>query len=229
MEAIILVGGLGTRLRNVLSDLPKPMAPVEGRPFLVYLLQYLKREGISKVILSTGFMHEKIEVYFRNSYTGIEIAYSREVKPLGTGGAIKKALEQVNGEMVVVLNGDSFFDVNIKGLVQKHLTHKSDITLSLKPLCNYDRYGTVIRVGDHVTKFLEKEWRAQGTINGGLYLIRSDIFERFQVADSFSFEEFLGQHVNNLCFVGYISDTYFIDIGIPDDYQRAQNELALHF
>ncbi|RYD05686.1 hypothetical protein N752_07255 [Desulforamulus aquiferis] len=133
MEAIVLVGGLGTRLKTIVSEVPKPMAAIGGYPFLTYLLEYLSKYNIKKVILATGYMHEKIMDYYGYRYGGIVIDYSIEYEPLGTGGAIKKALENVSEKDVFILNGDSFFDINLNHIYSKHLAIDADLTLSLNP------------------------------------------------------------------------------------------------
>ncbi|WP_206810458.1 nucleotidyltransferase family protein [Paradesulfitobacterium ferrireducens] len=227
MEAIILAGGLGTRLRSVISELPKPMAPVGGKPFLAYLLQYLGRERVDKVILATGYLHEKVKDYFQHSYLGIEIDYSREIEPLGTGGAIQKALAKVEEKKVVVLNGDTYFDVNIVDLVQKHSALQADVTLALKTLTDYDRYGNVLTQEDKIIGFASKGLRTSGTINGGIYVLQRNLFKRFQLPQKFGFEDFLMNYVNELALAAVVSDAYFIDIGVPEDYRKAQNELVL--
>ncbi|MBD3842888.1 MAG: NTP transferase domain-containing protein, partial [Campylobacterales bacterium] len=140
MEAIVLAGGLGTRLKSVVSNVPKPMATIGDKPFLEYILKYLKKNGITRVILSVGYKLEIIEEYFGNNFEGIELIYSKEDEPLGTGGAIKKAMSKVKSSKVYIINGDTFFDVNLKSLI---LVDNSKITLSLKHMKNFDRYGCV--------------------------------------------------------------------------------------
>lgn len=227
MEAIILAGGLGTRLQSVVSDVPKPMAPVAGKPFLSYLLEYLSRYQIHSVVLSTGYKHHAIEKFFGQSYKNISIKYSIELSPLGTGGAIRKALQMVHEENVLVLNGDTLFNVNINEFIRYHQSSCSDITLALKYLENFDRYGTVLlNDNDEVIGFEEKQCRTKGYINGGVYLINKNLFEKFELPYKFSFEsDFLEKYVENLNIRGYTSSGYFIDIGIPIDYERAQKEM----
>ncbi len=225
-EAIILAGGLGTRLQSVVSDLPKPMAPIGDKPFLEYILKYLKRNGIERAILSVGYKWEVIRDHFGDDFEGIELVYSVEDEPLGTGGAIKKAMKLVDNEKVFVINGDTFFDVDLKSL---SLANGSKLTLSLKKMSDFDRYGCVEFDDDgFVTAFAEKGYRDTGNINGGIYLVRKNIFDGFELEEKFSFEEFMQDNFKQLKIRSKSFDDYFIDIGIPTDYNRAQSELKEH-
>ncbi|MBL0309161.1 MAG: nucleotidyltransferase family protein [Bacteroidetes bacterium] len=223
--AIILAGGLGTRLRSVISDLPKPMAPVNGKPFLHYIFQYLAKNQISETILSVGYKHETIKEYFGEEYLGIKIRYSIEEEPLGTGGGIKKAFDMVQDE-AYVLNGDTFFDVDLSALRNFYFQSNSDLVLSLKKLSNFDRYGTVeLDANNRVTEFCEKKFMTEGLVNGGVYFFRKNLFAQVEVSEKFSFEkDVLEKYSSSLKFSGKAFDGYFIDIGIPEDYQKAQHE-----
>jgi D-glycero-alpha-D-manno-heptose 1-phosphate guanylyltransferase len=224
---IILAGGLGTRLRPVISDLPKPMAPVNGKPFLHYLFQYLTRYEISEAILSVGYRHEAIADFFGNEYLGIKVQYSIEEEPLGTGGAIKKAFELAD-DCAYVLNGDTFFDVNLNELNAFYIRSNGDIALALKEMVNFDRYGTVSLNGSgRITQFTEKKFLKKGLINGGVYFMEKRIFRQVETAEKFSFEkDVLEKYVGQLNFTGKVFNGYFIDIGIPEDYQRAQSDFG---
>lgn len=223
MEAIVLAGGLGTRLRSVVSDLPKPMAPIIDTPFLAYILKYLRKNGTTKVILSVGYKWETIKEYFGDKFEGMELIYSIEDEPLGTGGAIKKALDQVKNQEVYIINGDTFFDVNLKEL---YLQNDSKLILSLKKMKNFDRYGCVeCDKNNFITAFTEKGYRETGDINGGIYLAAKNIFDGYDLEEKFSFEEFIQNNFQNLQIGAIVFDNYFIDIGIPEDYARAQIEM----
>ena len=228
MEAIVLAGGLGTRLQSVVSDLPKPMAPVGGKPFLEYIFKYLKKNGVDRVILSVGYKWESINAYFGDRFEGIEIVYSIEDEPLGTGGAIKKGMQHVNDENVFIINGDTFFDVplaNLHSVFQK----EDKLMLSLKTMHYFDRYGCVeSNEQSQVTAFTEKGYRERGNINGGIYLAAKNIFEDYRLQEKFSFEAFMEDNFKTLKIRTALFDTYFIDIGIPEDYTRAQSELKAH-
>ncbi len=227
MEAVILAGGFGTRLRDVVADTPKPMAPINDKPFLEYLFAYLSRHGVTSAILSTGYLHEKIEQHFGSSHTSIRIGYSQEIEPLGTGGGIKLALAQADSEHVVVVNGDTFFDVDLGEMLTSHLSLNADLTIALKPMRNIERYGVVQTAGSRVVRFDEKQATAVGQINGGVYILRKTLFDGFDLPENFSLEEgFLKKHIESLQIRAFVSDSYFIDIGIPEDYARAQTELV---
>jgi len=227
-EAIILAGGFGTRLQSVVKDVPKPMADINGKPFLHYLVCYLLNYGINKILFSVGYKHEIIRDYFSSRYKNIEIDYIVENEPLGTGGALKKAIESVSGDDFLILNGDTFFNIDLIKLSSLHLSKASILTLSLKPMSNFDRYGTVTIEGDRVTGFEEKSFRKFGYINGGVYAVNKEISKYLQrYNDKFSFEvDFLQKNIYNLKFTAFISDGYFIDIGVPEDYKKAQKELG---
>lgn len=221
-DVVILAGGLGTRLSHLIPDLPKPMAPVNGKPFLEIILEQLSSYNFKKVILSVGHKHEKIESYFGSSYKNIELLYCIEETPLGTGGAIKKAISMCQSDKVFILNGDTYFDVNFREMIESHLNLNSDVSIAVKKLQNFDRYGTVTFTEKRISGFFEKKPTTEGFINGGTYLLNTlkINFEEYQ--NKFSFEkDFLEIKYNELTFSAFISDKYFIDIGIPEDYKIA--------
>ncbi|MBF8984852.1 nucleotidyltransferase family protein [Lutibacter sp. B2] len=229
MEAIILAGGFGTRLRSVVSTVPKPMAPIEDKPFLVYILGKLNKQNVKKIIFAVGYKYEVIKDYFKDKYKDMEIVYSIEDEPLGTGGAIKKALKMTNSDNVFVLNGDTFFDIELKQLLSQHVRKDADITMALKPMRDFKRYGTVIVSNDRIISFEEKKYKKKGKINGGIYVINRKIFNKIKMMENFSFEnDFVIKHIDHLKLYGFISDTYFIDIGIPKDYKKVQIELPTY-
>jgi len=229
MDAIILAGGFGTRLRSVVSDLPKPMAPIDGRPFLDYLLNHVSQWQVGHVILATGHLHEKIKAHYGEAYKNLKLSYSVEREPLGTGGCIKRALTQAASRHVLILNGDTFFDVDINTMLQRHQEYGADLTIALKPMRDLSRYGVVRFEDSRITSFEEKKEVPFGHINGGVYLARKDLFARFNMPEAFSLEQdFLKRHIADLNIRAFLSDTYFIDIGVPADYDRAQKELPRH-
>jgi D-glycero-alpha-D-manno-heptose 1-phosphate guanylyltransferase len=226
VEAIILAGGLGTRLRSVIADLPKPMAPIAGKPFLWYLLSYMSSFDIQKVILSVGYQYEIIQASFGHRFAGMEIQYAVEEEPLGTGGGIRHALKKVHGERVLIVNGDTFFAVDFSELAKTHSARNADLTLSLKPMMNFNRYGNVVTAETRVIGFQEKQPTQSGLINGGIYLMNSHLFDELALHERFSFEkDFLEKFVRTRNFQAFISDGYFIDIGVPEDYLAARQEL----
>lgn len=227
-EAVILAGGFGTRLRSMVSDVPKPMAPVSDRPFLAYLFDRLARQGYTHVVLSTGYLHEKVESFFGIAYQEITIDYAREMEPLGTGGAIVNALQYCHGDEVTVLNGDTLFDVDLNELQRFAAAHDTPLAIVLRRVADAGRYGAVEVAADgRIVCFREKNpATGAGCINGGIYQVRRALFDGYRVGEPFSFERDLMQcRYADEPFFAYASDAYFIDIGVPEDYIRAQEEL----
>ncbi len=226
MQAIILAGGFGTRLQAVVKDVPKPLADISGKPFLAYLLQNLQNHGFKKIVISIGYLADKITEYFGNSYLGMEIFYAKENQPLGTGGAILNSLQFIDkNKPVVVLNGDTFLQIDYKNLLQQH---KTKLTLVLRKMDNCSRYGSVQFDENLVIKNFEEKSveEKSGFINGGVYVLDVQIFEKISLPQKFSFEaDFLMKYLLELKPQAFLVDNYFIDIGIPDDYAKAQNEL----
>jgi len=228
IDIIILAGGLGTRLASVVSEVPKPMAPVAGKPFLDHLLCKLPMQNVNQIILAVGYKYEKIEEYYGHQYQNVPIIYSIEKEPLGTGGGIALALEKMTSEHGVILNGDTYFDVNYEELLEVHRDSNCHITLALKQIENPDRYGTVLLDKSKIVRFQEKVLGIKtGLINGGVYAISAAIKDLLPDATKFSFEkEVLEMNVEKGFLAGYISKGLFIDIGIPADYERAQTIFA---
>lgn len=225
-EAIILAGGMGTRLKGVIYDIPKPMAPIGDVPFLSVLFDYLLRNNVERAILSVGYKYEVIETYYGLNYKGLELVYSVEETPLGTGGAIQLALEHVQGEDVVILNGDSFIDADLQQFSDFALSHDADFGLVIKRMTNIARYGTVITQDDKVLRFQEKQELAEGDINTGVYYMKTSFLATLNFPVKFSFEtDFMEKYCGKLDFYSFPVDGFFIDIGVPEDYARAQNEL----
>ena len=230
-EAIILAGGLGTRLRSAIPDLPKCMAPVGGKPFLAYVINHLKKEDVQKFIFSVGYKNETIIDFINSQFSsvkdGINSQFSIEEEPLGTGGAIKLACNKTTGKTVLVVNGDTLFTIDVNKLALFHNMCGADCTLSLKPMQNFDRYGVVELNKDYSIKsFNEKKFYEAGLINGGMYALHAEKFSKEDLPEKFSFEkEYLEKYFDKRRMYGVVQDKYFIDIGIPEDYERAQKEL----
>ena len=226
-EAIVLAGGKGTRLQSVVSNVPKPMAPIGEKPFLALLLQYLQSQGIEKVVLSVGYMYEIIQETFGNTFNGLAISYSIENEPLGTGGAIAKAMTMIEGENALVLNGDSFIKVELEE-IEKHIPcSKNESLLVLKEMTNVSRYGSVVLKDEVITAFEEKQFKEKALINAGVYVLNKDIFKDKNLPEKFSFEkDFLEKEVEKGNLKDIVTNGYFIDIGVPEDYQKAQIELV---
>ena len=222
LEAIILAGGLGTRLRSVVSDVPKCMAPVNGIPFINFIISYLKNEGVERFILSLGYKSEIVIEYINKKFPDLEIEYVIEDTPLGTGGAIKLASAKAKSEDVLILNGDTLFNIDIKSFTGFHKNNKSDFTVALKEMKDFNRYGAVEINEDFTIKaFNKKAYCKQGFINGGIYALNVNRFMHESLPDIFSFEkDYLEKNIGKKRFYGLPCDYYFIDIGIPEDYDR---------
>lgn len=226
-EAIILAGGLGTRLRSVVPDLPKCMAPVNGKPFLTYVINHLQSQGIEHFIFSLGYKSEIIVDFLAKDFPQLLFKTSIEDEPLGTGGAIKKACAIAKEKCVLVANGDTLFKINVNDFANLHCLSGTCCSLCLKPMKNFDRYG-VVEIDNHcvITNFKEKQFYESGLINGGIYALHTHKFLNEDLPEKFSFEtDYLEQHYHKTRMLGIIQDKYFIDIGIPEDFERAQKEL----
>ena len=232
MEAIILAGGLGTRLQGVVGAYPKCMAEVNTQPFLAHLFEYLDHQKCTRVILSLGYKHRVITDWLEDlDYLPFEVDCVIEDEPLGTGGGIQAAIEEAEADDVVVVNGDTMFLVNLRQQLEFHQANKAATTLALKQMHDFDRYGVVnIDAKGVITSFEEKKRQKSGLINGGVYIINRFEFLSKQLPEKFSFEkDYLEQFLSERNFYGFKSDGYFIDIGIPEDYARAQEEFKTIF
>lgn len=226
MKAVVLAGGLGTRLRETVPNLPKPMAPVAGRPFLEYLLDHLIAGGINEMILSVGYRAESIEAHFGHRYRGATLRYAIEDEPLGTGGAIVHALRGEGPDPVLVLNGDTFLNIDVGALIRWYQSAPSQVAMVLRETPDVSRYGAVMLTGDSVTGFAEKGKTGPGLINAGLYVVMPEVLAAPGLPETFSFEaDILQRHCDTLRPRAYVTDAYFIDIGVPEDFSRAQREL----
>jgi D-glycero-alpha-D-manno-heptose 1-phosphate guanylyltransferase len=230
-EAIILAGGFGTRLRETVPDLPKPMAPVAGRPFLAWQLDYLINLGVSHFILSVGYKAETIKSYFGQAYKNAQISYAEETTPLGTGGAIKFALSKAKQDRVFVFNGDTLCEVDLFKIRSIVCDLSNAIGIAVKHVDDAGRYGAISFDEDSklVLAFGEKSASGPGYINAGIYDIPTTLFENILDESPFSFETqviktFVGKDL-------YANKTgnFFIDIGIPDDYELAQTKIPSLF
>lgn len=203
------------------------MAPVAGHPFLTYVIRHLLSQGIEKFIFSLGYRHETSEKFLETEFYYIDYECVIEETPLGTGGAIQFALKMTTDRNVLIVNGDTLFKVDVDELHDRHVEHQADCTIALKPMENFDRYGSVILNDEsRIQKFEEKKFTKHGLINGGVYLLNSVSFSEIHFPKIFSFEkDYLESKTDDLFFTGVIQDDYFIDIGIPEDFTRAQMEL----
>jgi len=225
----VLAGGLGKRLRSSVSEVPKPMAPVAGRPFLCYLLDQLLDQGFGRAILSVGYRSEAISAYFGSNYRGIAIDYAVETEPLGTGGGLAAALERAGGPYVLTMNGDSFlrFDLTVLARTLRD-AGPAALAVSVCELDDAGRYGRVELAQGRIQRFLAAGVPGPGLINAGVYLVPRDLFRRFPMPARFSFEaDFLEARIAELRPVAAVFRGSFIDIGIPSAFDAAQTLLPL--
>lgn len=231
-EAIILAGGVGTRLKDVVADKPKPMALINDKPFLEYLLNYLSKYGITHVILSVGYKSEQILNYFENKYHNLEISYAIENQPLGTGGGIRLALQKSKTENVFIVNGDTLFNIDLQKISNFHNQNNADLTIALNKVTDGSRYGTILVDNTNkIISFEEKKKLTQNAlINGGTYLLSKKIFSEKYFPAKFSFEkDFMEKYYQTNNFYGILFNDYFIDIGIPETYKKAQTDFLDEF
>lgn len=229
MQAIILAGGLGTRLRRAVPDLPKPLAPVAGRPFLDHVLAWLSGQGVTHVVLAVSYQWEQIRDEFGTRSHGMKIRYSIEEQPLGTGGAIAQAFQWLEDDHALVINGDTWFPVDLAAMYTAHRSVAARLTMAVKHVPDCSRYGRVLfnRFGV-VEGFAEKQAGVPGWINGGCYCVARWLLEDYGVEPAFSLEQdILAAHVDSIHPLVHTSDAHFIDIGVPEDWQRAEKELRV--
>jgi D-glycero-alpha-D-manno-heptose 1-phosphate guanylyltransferase len=225
MEAIVLAGGQGTRLREIVADVPKPMAPINGRPFLELLLSQLAKNNFKRVIISIGYMGSAIRKHFNDNFMGMDISYVQEDVPLGTGGGVKLAMEKVMLDHVYIFNGDTFLDLEVNLVELQWEKNKRPIIIARK-IENTSRYGTLLLKENSVIGFNEKSIDGPGMINAGCYVLKRNQLSMYQSDVAFSLEQdYLAKEVSKSTFDVFITKGKFIDIGVPDDYMRAQFEL----
>jgi D-glycero-alpha-D-manno-heptose 1-phosphate guanylyltransferase len=225
VKAIILAGGLGTRLRERWPGLPKAMAPVAGRPFLEYVLDQLVKGGVRDVTLALGYRAETIQAHFGSGYRQAKISYVVESEPLGTGGAIAFAIRGEPDLPLLVLNGDTFLSIDYHALVDWYQRDPSQVAMVLRKVEDVARFGLVTVEADRVSSFAEKTGSGPGLINSGIYIIQPGWLASLKLPQKFSFETLLQERCSLLKPRAYVTDGYFIDIGTPAEFDRAQREL----
>lgn len=226
-EAIILAGGLGTRLRSAVPDVPKCMAPVNNKPFLTYVINHLLSQGIEHFIFSLGYKSADIVDFLEKDFPSLLFDTSIEEEPLGTGGAVKKALSIARDHIVLIANGDTLFKIDINKIAEVESLSGANCSVSLKPMTNFSRYG-VVEIDKYgvIQSFKEKQFYESGLINGGVYALHKLKFLNENLPEKFSFEtDYLEKFYKKRRMLGAVQDEYFIDIGIPEDYERAQREM----
>ena len=232
LQALVLVGGRGTRLRSVVADVPKPLAEVAGRPFLLHLLDYLARFEIRDVVLCTGYMGEVVRERLGDGAAyGVRLSYSQEPAPLGTGGALRLALPLSRGETVLALNGDSLVDADLAKFLAFHEATRARASMVLSRVEDKARFGTVeLGEGDAVAAFSEKDASAKeqgpGWVNGGIYLLHGDVLAAVPAGEKFSLEYDVFPTLVGRGLYGFRSDAGLTDIGTPSSYLRSQERFA---
>ncbi|MCY7315805.1 MAG: nucleotidyltransferase family protein [Rubrivivax sp.] len=226
MQALILAGGFGTRLAATVPGVPKPMAPVCGRPFLELLLNALHGKGVRRAVLSLGYRAETIVQHFGDRYRGMALLHEVETTPLGTGGAIRQGLARCTAEAVLVVNGDTLLDLELDAVAALWAAHREPIIAA----CHVDdsaRYGRLSVQDGRLTGFAEKGGGGPGWINSGHYLLPRNLFDGADLPPTFSFEgDFLAPRLPALAVRVFESRGDFIDIGVPQDYALAQTQLV---
>ena len=223
MQAIVLAGGLGTRLRGVVPDLPKPMAPVAGRPFLAWILSQLVAAGFERAVLAVGYRHEDIRDYFGHAFDSLALHYAVEDRPLGTGGALRLAAKELTSLPAFVLNGDTYLELDYRFMLDAHTEQAEQLSVAVCSVSDVARYGAIQLEDGHIRGFLEKGQTGPGFINAGTYLLSSAILKRIPLGEPFSFEQqLLVPLIGEIRPAAFRATGLFIDIGVPEDYARAQ-------
>lgn len=229
MTAVILAGGLGTRLRSVVADRPKVLADVCGRPFITYLLDVLAQSGISEVVLATGHMAEQIEDCLGASYKGMHLSYSPEKQRLGTGGAVRLGLPHISNELVLVMNGDSYSEIDMSSFIQNHQDLPCKVSMAVRQVEDTARYGRVELSRDNqVTTFEEKVsgYGGTGWINAGMYLFSRSILAQIPADREVSMEREVLPGLLSQGVAAFHCSGRFIDIGLPETLTEAQTFFA---
>jgi D-glycero-alpha-D-manno-heptose 1-phosphate guanylyltransferase len=226
MKSIILAGGEGIRLKEVIKDIPKPMAPIYGKPFLELLISQLKKWGIKDIILSIGYKKEVIRTYFMDGKKwGVNIEYSEEDQPLGTGGAIKNAANWLDEDNFVVMNGDSILNIDFSKLISFHKNYAALATIGLAYVENTFRYGRIkTKETNEIFDFSEKGIQGKGFINGGVYVFNKEILKIIPEGKSSLEKDILSKIILQGIY-GFKTNGFFIDIGIPEDYFYLQKNI----
>jgi D-glycero-alpha-D-manno-heptose 1-phosphate guanylyltransferase len=228
VTAAILVGGLGTRLRSAVSDRPKVLAEIGGRPFLAYLFDQLISARIPKAVLCTGYMADSVKDCFGDTYGPLEIVYSREETPLGTGGALRLALPHISSEAVLIMNGDSYIDVKLDSFADWFFSENRQAALLLTEVNDTSRYGRIgLDKNKKIDFFAEKcDKSGPGLINAGIYIINKSLIRTIPSGKPYSLERDLFPKLAGGELFGFCTAGKFIDIGTPESYSNAEQFFA---
>lgn len=224
-RAVLLVGGMGTRLRSIVPSVPKPMATIRGKSFLELLIKQLSKQGIYRLVMCTGYLADQIRAHFGDgSSWGVSIEYSQELQPLGTGGAVKLAESHLDdAEFFLVMNGDSFMEVNFSRLLQTHREKKAIITMAVRRVENASRYGALDLAADgRISGFFEKSTtELPGIVNAGVYVFSREVLQQIPSGPC-SLERDIFPKLLGAGMYAVEHHGMFIDIGTPEDYAKAQ-------
>lgn len=228
LTAAILVGGFGTRLRPVVADRPKVLAEVRGRPFLAYLLDQAETAGLRSVVLCTGYMGDRVQAVFGDTYSGLQLAYSRETSPLGTAGALRLALPLLASDPVLIMNGDSFCDTDLQAFWAGHQARGAEATLLLHETVDTRRYGRVrVDAEGRVLSFDEKsDSGGAGWMNAGIYVLSRRLLLTIPAGRAVSLEREMFPAWIEQGLYGYHSTGRFLDIGTPEAYAATEQFFA---
>jgi D-glycero-alpha-D-manno-heptose 1-phosphate guanylyltransferase len=223
INVVILAGGLGTRLQSKILGKQKVLADVKKRPFLEYILEQLYRARFKKIVLCTGFLGEQVEKTFGKEYKKVKLLYSNEHVSLGTAGALRNALPLLKSDLILVMNGDSFCQIDFESFLQFHLNKKSEVSLVLSKVLNSDRFGRV-ELGKNydIIQFKEKKDSKEGYINAGIYLLNKNLIKDIPLDKNISLEKEVFPNWIGKGFYGYKGSKKFIDIGTPESYSKAE-------
>lgn len=228
MNVLILAGGLGTRLKSAIGDLPKPIAPVNGNPFLYYLLKNLEQYPVEHVCLSLGYGADQIKDALKSYNFTFDVSFAIEPSPLGTGGGIYYAMQTADFDEAIILNGDTFFNIDLTNFYAFFKQTQCDIAIASRFVDDAGRYGALQVQNENVIAFHEKSQQGAGLINAGIYCICFSIFKNIEKNNSFSFEIFMKNHLDKLIIKSKEYTLPFIDIGIPEDYNCAHEIVKLY-
>ena len=230
IPVIILGGGLGTRLRPVIYDRPKVLAPIGDKTILDRVMENLIRQNFKNFILSVGYLQNMIRDHIAGRYwpENISVLFSEEKEPLGTGGAIKKALDAADHDLAIILNGDTLFPINYQTLINFHISKNAEISIGLRKIEDASASGTVLSDNSkRILRLQEKNnMKQSGVVNGGVYIFQKNVLNRFNLPEKFSIEkDFFERSINEIDAYGLAFEEYFIDIGTPENYRKANNDL----
>ncbi len=229
MQAIVLAGGMGRQIKSDLGNAPKPMAVVNGRPFLEFVLLFLRKNGFENIIISTGYMKPVIESYFGNGKEWkLKIKYTDEDFLRGTAGSVKLAEDMIEGEQFLVVNSDTFHDIPVYELIKAHLTYGGFVTMALKETSSPEKYGAVeLLENKQVSRFLGRGHKDYARlVNTGIYIFNKEALKLIQPNENISLEKDIFPLLSKLGkLYGYVCDGYFLDIEVPENYELIKKKL----